>query len=69
LVTQQAWLPGAGKVIKILEAEPDNFITWPLSHKNSAKKEEAPLRGRPTDIVRDAILAVTWRDRTDAKNV
>lgn len=55
------WMPREG-AIKILEAEPEmaSLNMGPFHIKQVQKKREAPLGGRPADIVRDAILAVTW---------
>jgi 3-keto-5-aminohexanoate cleavage enzyme len=57
------WLPREG-AIRILEAEPEmaSLNMGPFHIKQIQKKREAPLKGRPEDIVRDAILPVTWTE-------
>ena len=55
------WLPREG-AIQILEAEPEmaSLNMGPFHIKQVQKRRKHPLRGRPEDVVRDAILAVTW---------
>jgi 3-keto-5-aminohexanoate cleavage enzyme len=54
------WIP-RGEAIKILDAEPEmcSLNMGPFHVRQVQKKREAPLTGRPVEMVRDAVLATT----------
>jgi len=50
------------EVIKILDAEPEicSLNMGPFHANMVQKKREAPLKGRPNDVVVDAVFMITW---------